>query len=86
LGMAQVMGIYVPAAELTCFTTAGLMPPKATIRQIKLNNRCLVYGVDGSNPLFFDLEGRGHAGGLLPTVRASAIHVVTATNWPLCLS
>lgn len=34
---------------------------------MKLSNRCVVYSIEGGNPLFFDPDGRG---GLLPTVYA----------------
>ena len=43
----------------------GLIPGKGGMVLTKLNNRALVYSLDGGNPLFFDPDGRG---GLLPTV------------------
>lgn len=49
---------------------AALLPSKAGLVQTKLSNRCLLYSLDGSNPLFFDPDGRG---GLLPTVRCCTI-------------
>ena len=45
----------------------ALLPGKSGLVLSKLSNRCIIYGVDGGNPLFFDPDGRG---GLLPTVRA----------------
>lgn len=43
-----------------------VLPAKANVTQTKLlNSRCVVYGIENGNPLFFDLEGRNQ---LLPTV------------------
>ena len=44
---------------------AALIPGKGGLVMSKLNNRAVVYSLDGGNPLFFDPDGRG---GLLPTV------------------
>ncbi|KAL9245147.1 hypothetical protein vseg_018830 [Gypsophila vaccaria] len=45
-----------------------LLPPKAEITVAKFPNRILVYGVEGSFPVFFDSDGRGSE--LYPTVYA----------------
>ncbi|CAK7344497.1 unnamed protein product [Dovyalis caffra] len=37
----------------------ALLPPKAEITVSKFQNRVLVYGVEGSFPTFFDVDGRG---------------------------
>ncbi|KAL4422679.1 hypothetical protein ABPG75_008876 [Micractinium tetrahymenae] len=48
----------------------ALLPSKQGLVQAKLSNRCVVYSLEGGNPLFFDPDGRG---GLLPTVYALAV-------------
>ncbi|EFN52364.1 hypothetical protein CHLNCDRAFT_138791 [Chlorella variabilis] len=48
----------------------ALLPGKGGLVQTKLSNRCLLYSLDGGNPLFFDPDGRGN---LLPTVYALAV-------------
>ncbi|XP_028803423.1 eukaryotic translation initiation factor 2D isoform X1 [Neltuma alba] len=45
-----------------------LLPPKAEITVAKLQNRVLVYGVEGGFPMFFDVDGRGSD--IFPTVYA----------------
>ncbi len=47
---------------------ADLFPPKAEVVLHKLSNRAAMYGLQGGNPLFFDLEGRGET--LVPSVYA----------------
>lgn len=46
----------------------SLLPPKAEITVCKYPNRILVYYVEGAQPMFFDIDGRGTE--ILPTVYA----------------
>ncbi|KAI4331910.1 hypothetical protein L6164_016858 [Bauhinia variegata] len=46
----------------------ALLPPKAEITVVKLQNRVHVYSVEGSFPMFFDIDGRGTE--IFPTVYA----------------
>ena len=60
---------------------SALLPGKAGLVQTKLSNRCVVYSLDGGNPLFFDPDGRG---GLLPTVRpqpAAGSRLLVTGGW-----
>ncbi|KAL9262441.1 Eukaryotic translation initiation factor 2D-like protein [Drosera capensis] len=45
-----------------------ILPPKVEITVTKLQNRVVVYGVEGDLPMIFDIDGRGS--GLHPTVYA----------------
>lgn len=46
----------------------ALLPPKAELTVSKFQNRVHVYGVEGSFPMFFDVDGRGTE--IFPTVYA----------------
>lgn len=49
---------------------SGCMPKAAEPATRWRPRRCVVYSLDGGNPLFFDPDGRG---GLLPTVRLAGL-------------
>lgn len=55
-----------------------LLPGKGGLVQTKLSNRCVVYGLDGGNPLLFDPDGRG---GLQPTVRHRGAGELARAAW-----
>lgn len=46
----------------------SILPPKAEITIVKLQNRVHLYGVEGGFPMFFDIDGRGTE--IFPTVYA----------------
>lgn len=74
---ATALTFSTPCACLQAFPgldeeqLGALLPGKGGLVQTKLSNRCLLYSLDGGNPLFFDPDGRGN---LLPTVGALRWH------------